>query len=207
VPRRAQTAVSVRDVDQRILLLRGERVLLGPDLAILYGVELRALTQAVKRNRGRFPSDFCFQLRSAEWALPHAFTEQGVAMLSSVLRSRRAVAVNVEIMRAFVRFRRSLAGHADLARRLDELEQKYDGQFGQVFDALRALMEPPPEAEAPPPRRIGKLDTRFQRKAPAVADAIRPESAEIPPRPTTTEPRAFVSLSTTSKPPPCLGAR
>jgi hypothetical protein len=172
VPRRAQTAVSVRDVDQRILLLRGERVLLGPDLAVLYGVEVRALTQAVKRNRARFPSDFCFQLRSAEWAnlksqsvisswggsrraMPYAFTEQGVAMLSSVLRSRRAVAVNIEIMRAFVLFRRSLAGHADLARRLDELEQKYDGQFGQVFDALRALMEAPPEAEAPPHRRIG----------------------------------------------------
>jgi hypothetical protein len=172
VPRRAQTAVSVREVDQRILLLRGERVLLGSDLAVLYGVELRALTQAVKRNRGRFPSDFCFQLRTAEWAnlksqtvisswggrrraLPYAFTEQGVAMLSSALRSRRAVAVNVEIMRAFVRFRRSLAGHADLARRLDELEQKYDGQFGQVFAALRALMEPPPPEQTLPPRRIG----------------------------------------------------
>jgi hypothetical protein len=181
VARRAQTAVSVRSVDQRIQLLRGERVLLGPDLAALYGVELRALTQAVKRNRGRFPSDFCFRLRSSEWAnlksqivisswggsrraLPHAFTEQGVAMLSSVLRSRRAVAVNVEIMRAFVRFRRSLAGHADLARRLDQLEQKYDGQFGQVFDALRALMVPPPPEEAPPPRRIGFRSSAEQPK-------------------------------------------
>lgn len=167
-----QVALSHKHVDERIILLRGERVLLGPDLAALYGAELRALTQAVKRNRGRFPSDFCFQLRASEWAtlksqtvtsswggsrraLPYAFTEQGVAMLSSVLRSRRAVAVNIEIMRAFVRFRRSLATHADLARRLDELEQKYDGQFGQVFDALRALMESPPEEEVPQSRRIG----------------------------------------------------
>lgn len=172
MPRRSQPAVRLRDVDQRILLLRGERVLLGPDLATLYGVELRALTQAVKRNKGRFPSDFCFQLRSTEWAnlksqivisswggsrraLPYAFTEQGVAMLSGVLRSRRAVAVNVEIMRAFVRFRQSLVRQADLAARLDELEQKYDGQFGRVFEALRALMAPPRQQEAPPPRRIG----------------------------------------------------
>jgi len=135
-------------------------------------VELRALTQAVKRNRSRFPPDFCFQLKASEWAnlksqavisswggsrraFPYAFTEQGVAMLSSVLRSRRAVAVNVEIMRAFVRFRRSLARHADLARRPHELEQKYDSQFGQVFAALRALMDPPPGEEVPPPRRIG----------------------------------------------------
>ena len=171
MPRRAQTAVSVRDVGQRILLLRGERVLLGSDLAVLYGVELRALTQAVKRNRGRFPSDFCFQLRAAEWvnlksqtvisswggrrrALPYAFTEQGVAMLSSVLRSARAVAVNIEIMRAFVRLRRALARNDDLARRLDDLEQRYDGQFGQVFAALRALTDQPPD-EVPPPRRIG----------------------------------------------------
>jgi hypothetical protein len=162
----------VRNVDQRILRLRGERVLLGFDLAVLYGVELRALTQAVKRNRGRFPSDFCFQLRPAEWAnlksqtvisswggsrraLPYAFTEQGVAMLSSVLRSPRAVAVNIEIMRAFVRLRRALARNDDLARRLDDLEQKYDGQFGQVFAALSALMDPPPDEQVPSPRRIG----------------------------------------------------
>ncbi len=151
-------------------------MLLGSDLAVLYGVELRALTQAVKRNRGRFPSDFCFQLSVAEWAnlksqtvisswggrrraLPYAFTEQGVAMLSSVLRSPRAVAVNIEIMRAFVRLRRALARNDDLARRLDELEQKYDGQFGQVFAALRALMDPPPAEEGPQPRRIGFLGT------------------------------------------------
>jgi hypothetical protein len=164
MPRDRQDAHSHKDVDERIILLRSERVLLGPDLAALYGVELRVLTQAVKRNSDRFPSDFCFQLTPAEWAnlksqfvisswggfraLPYAFTEQGVAMLSSVLRSRRAVAVNVEIMRAFVRFRRALGQQADLARRLDELEQRYDGQFGQVFEALRALMEPPPSVEA-----------------------------------------------------------
>jgi len=138
------------------------------DLAGLYGVETRALVQAVRRNIARFPADFMFQLTptdlqilrsqsviSRSWGgrryRPYAFTEQGVAMLSSVLRSPRAVAVNVEIMRAFVRLRRVLASHAELARRLDELERRYDGQFRAVFDAIRQLMQPP-EAERP---RIG----------------------------------------------------
>lgn len=169
--RRKRAAIPARDIDQRILLLRGERVILGADLAPLYEVELRALTQAVKRNSSRFPFDFLFQLTAEEWAnlksqfvtsswggsrraLPYAFTEQGVAMLSSVLRSRRAVAVNIEIMRAFVRVRRAVALHADLARRLDELEQRYDERFGEVFDAIRALMDPPEEPTRPA-RRIG----------------------------------------------------
>ena len=141
--------------------------MLSPDLAALYGVEPRALVQAVKRNRTRFPDDFMFQLAPDEWrilksqsvisswggmrALPYAFTEQGVAMLSSVLRSPRAVQVNVEIMRAFVRLRRILAENAGLAQRLDELEKKYDVQFRVVFDAIRQLMQPP----EPKKKRIG----------------------------------------------------
>jgi len=160
-------------VENLIYLIRGHRVMLGHDLAVLYGVETRLLVQAVRRNADRFPDDFMFQLtwdevgRAGELLLddistktsrsqfvilkrgrnvkyrPHAFTEQGVAMLSSVLRSKRAVQVNIEIMRAFVRLRGILASNADLARRLDELEAKYDAQFRGVFDAIRDLMEPP----------------------------------------------------------------
>ena len=152
----------------RIVILRGERVLLDADLAELYGVETKMLNRAVKRNRDRFPDDFMFQLTEEEagnlryqngtssWGgrryLPQAFTEHGVAMLSSVLRSRRAVMVNVEIMRAFVRLRGILAAHADLARKLAALERKYDAQFKSVFDAIRELMAPP---EPKPRRRIG----------------------------------------------------
>ena len=159
--------VPLRYIEQAILLVRGHRVMLSPDLAALYGVEPRALVQAVKRNRTRFPDDFMFQLAPDEWrilksqsvisswggmrALPYAFTEQGVAMLSSVLRSPRAVLVNVEIMRAFVRLRRILAENAGLAQRLDELEKKYDVQFRVVFDAIRSLMQPP----EPKKKRIG----------------------------------------------------
>jgi len=156
-------------IESSILLIRGHKVMLSPDLAALYAVEPRALVQAVKRNIERFPKDFMFQLTRAEFAglksqivtsswggarraPPYAFTEQGVAMLSSVLRSPRAVRVNIEIMRAFVRLRKMLATHADLARRLDELESKYDTQFRVVFDAIRELMAPPPD---PPGKRIG----------------------------------------------------
>ena len=157
-------------IEQAILLLRGQKILLDMDLAELYGVETRTLVQAVKRNRGRFPDDFMFQLSKeelAEWRSqivisnpgakmglrrpPYAFTEQGVAMLSSVLRSERAVAVNIEIMRTFVRLREMLSSHTDLARRLDELERKYDKQFAVVFDAIRQLMAPPTK----PKREIG----------------------------------------------------
>lgn len=134
--------------------------MLSPDLAELYGVEPKVLAQAVKRNRTRFPRDFMFQLTRQEFdslksqivtskrggvrrAMSYAFAEQGVAMLSSVLRSERAVQVNIEIMRTFVRLRQMLASHADLAQWLDELEDKYDEQFRIVFDAIRELMEPP----------------------------------------------------------------
>jgi len=160
--------VPLRRIEQAILVVRGQRVMLDADLAALYGVETKALVRAVKRNEDRFPEDFMFQLNrhefdnlrcqigtSSSWGgrrhAPYAFTEQGVAMLSSVLRSKRAVQVNVEIMRTFVRLRRILAENAGLARRLDELEKKYDVQFKFVFDAIRGLMQPP----APKKKRIG----------------------------------------------------
>ncbi len=149
-------------IETSILFLRGEKVILDASLGILYGVTTKVLVQAVKRNAKRFPIDFMFQLSKKEADslrsqivtlkpgrgkyrkyLPYAFTEQGVAMLSSVLRSERAIQVNVEIMRAFVRLRHILNTHKGLARKLDELEKKYDAQFKVVFDALRALMEPP----------------------------------------------------------------
>jgi ORF6N domain-containing protein len=161
--------VRATGVDAVIRVLRGERVILDSDLAVLYGVSTSALNQAVKRNRERFPGDFMFALTTQEASalksqsvisngrggrrrsLPAAFTEQGVAMLSSVLHSPRAIVANIEIMRAFVRLRRFVLSYADLTRKLQELERKYDAQFQVVFDAIRALMEPPPT----PRRRIG----------------------------------------------------
>jgi ORF6N domain len=159
--------IPMERIESAILLVRGQKVMLDRDLARLYGVSTKALNQAVRRNLARFPEDFMFRLSKAElenWRsqfvtsnsaqkmglrrAPHAFTEQGVSMLSSVLRSKRAVLVNIEIMRAFVRMRQILATHADLARKLDALEQKYDAQFKVVFDAIRELMTPPPD----PPR-------------------------------------------------------
>ena len=156
-------------VERHIYLIRGEKVMLAPHLAELYGVDTKMLNRAVKRNRTRFPQDFMFQLRPDEWndlkyqigtskrggvrrALPYAFTEQGVAMLSSVLRSKRAVQVNIAIMRAFVRLREMLLSNADLARKLKALEKKYDAQFKVVFDAIRELMIP---SEPPRRHRIG----------------------------------------------------
>ena len=155
-------------IEKRILILRGQRVMLSMDLAELYQVAPKVLAQTVKRNIERFPSDFMFQLDFQEVSrsrsqfvtlkrgqnvkyLPYAFTEQGVAMLSSILKSKRAVQVNIEIMRAFVRLRELIASHKDLAKKLEELEQKYDGQFKVVFDAIRQLMAPPETK----PHRIG----------------------------------------------------
>jgi hypothetical protein len=155
-----QTVIPLERIETRIFLLRGQKVMLSTDLAELYGVEPRALVQAVKRNIARFPGDFMFQLSAPEYenlksqfvnsswgglrrAVPYAFTEQGVAMLSSVLHSKRAVRVNIEIMRAFVRLRQMLASNANLARKLAALEKKYDAQFRVVFDAIRELMTPP----------------------------------------------------------------
>jgi len=161
--------VPVERITDKIYLLRGKKVLIDRDLAQLYGVETAQLKRAVRRNIERFPIDFMFELTKQElenWRCqfgtsnsekmglrysPMVFTEQGVAMLSSVLRSKRAVQVNIEIMRAFVRLRQMLSGHKDLERKLSALEKKYDEQFKVVFDAIRALMV---ETEKPK-RKIG----------------------------------------------------
>jgi hypothetical protein len=155
----SRSVIPPERIERRIFLIRGQKVMLSTHLAELYEVETRILVQAVSRNRERFPEDFMFQLTRAEFAnlksqfvisswggarrsTPYAFTEQGVAMLSSVLRSPRAVQVNIAIMRAFVKLRQILASHRDLARRLDEMESRYDAQFRAVFDAIRGLMHP-----------------------------------------------------------------
>lgn len=157
-----QSLVPIDRIEKAILLIRRQKVMLDADLATLYGVETRALVQAVKRNLERFPNDFMFQLSKEEAAfltsqivtlkkgrgqhrkyLPYVFTEQRVAMLSSVLRSPRAIQVNIEVMRAFIRLRKMLASTAELARKLDALEKKYDAQFKGVFEAIRQLMMSP----------------------------------------------------------------
>ncbi len=161
--------IPVERIEQRILFLRSQKVMLDADLAELYVVTTKALNQAVKRNQDRFPEDFMFQLSKEEFANlksqsvtsssgwggrrvpPYAFTEQGVAMLSSVLKSKRAIQVNVAIMRTFVRLRQMIASHAQLADQLKKLEKKYDDQFKVVFDAIRQLMEIP----KPKRNRIG----------------------------------------------------
>jgi len=154
--------ISGERIEKAIYLIRGEKVMLDRDLADLYQVQTKVLNQAVRRNLDRFPADFMFQLSGKEVSAlnrsqfvtgsekhrdprfrPYAFTEQGVAMLSSVLRSKRAITVNIEIMRAFVKLRQMLASNVELSRRLDELESKYDKQFRVVFDAIRQLMAAP----------------------------------------------------------------
>jgi len=163
--------IPIERIARAIVLIHGQKVMLDADLAELYGVETKALNRAVKRNIGRFPGDFMFQLTTEEAERlryqigtlktgrgrhrkyrSYAFTEQGIAMLSSVLHSERAVRVNIEIMRAFVQLRQMLSSHADLARKLAALEKKYDAQFKVVFDAIRELTAPP---EPPSKRRIG----------------------------------------------------
>jgi hypothetical protein len=177
VPRTENIAPLVHSV-------RGERVLFDADLATLYGVSTRGLNQAVKRNRNRFPADFMFQLTDKEWAAmrsqtvtaslaptmmsqvvtssrrkltatPYAFTEQGVSMLSSVLRSPRAVEVNIAIMRTFVQLRRLMDSNRQLARKIEALEEKYDEQFAIVFDAIKRLISEDDARKAVPKRRIG----------------------------------------------------
>ncbi len=164
----SNSIVPVERIERRILLICGHKVMLDRDLADLYGVGVKVLNQAVKRNIERFPGDFMFQLTAEEDErlrsqfvtlnagrgqhrkyLPYAFTEQGVAMLSSVLNSPRAVQVNIEIMRTFVILRQMLASNEGLARKLAALEKKYDAQFKAVFDAIRRLMAP----QQPPKRR------------------------------------------------------
>lgn len=158
----------VERIEGQILLIRGQRVILDTALADLYEVEVRALNQAVRRNLERFPADFMLQLTAEEAQslrsqsvilktrrgqhrkyLPYAFTEQGIGMLSGVLESKRAILVNVEIMRAFVRLRQLVSANAELARKLALLEKKYDTQFKIVFDAIRELMAPPPSKKRP----------------------------------------------------------
>jgi hypothetical protein len=168
-----------------VLVIRREKVLLDADLSVLYGVETKALNQAVKRNLDRFPEDFMFQLTLEEWermrsqivtsyaasnpmksqsvtasrrkltALPYAFTEQGVAMLSSVLRSQRAVEVNIAIMRTFVQLRRLMDSNRDLGRRIEAMEKRYDEQFSAVFDAIKQLIADDQAKKSKPSRRIG----------------------------------------------------
>lgn len=163
--------ISAETIECKIFLVRGHKVMLDSDLAALYGVPTKILVQAVKRNARRFPTDFMFQMKNQEVADlrsqfvtsrlehggrrydPYAFTEQGIAMLSSVLNSDRAIEVNIQIMRAFVKLREMITSHKDLANRLDDIEKKYDGQFRVVFDAIRELMIPPEEDK----RKIGFL--------------------------------------------------
>jgi len=153
--------ISVESIALKILIIRGKRVMLDKDLALLYGVKTRQLTRQVRRNMERFPDDFMFQLSKEEFRdlmchfgtsnrggtrkLPYVFTEQGVAMLSGVLRSKRAVRVNIQIMRAFVKFRRLLLTNDNLRRKIEEMERKYDKQFSIVFEAIKQLLEPPKE--------------------------------------------------------------
>lgn len=168
-----------------IHLVRGEKVLLDADLAALYGVTTKALNQAVRRNAERFPADFMFRLDPPEWgalrsqivtpdattkgrrsqivtassrniaALPYGFTEQGVSMLSSVLRSQRAVDVNIAIMRTFVQLRRLMDSNRGLARKIEAMEKKYDEQFAAVFDAIKKLISDDQTRNAQPKRSIG----------------------------------------------------
>lgn len=166
--------VVVEQIGRSILVVRGHRVLLDEHLAVLYGVQTRVLIQAVKRNLSRFPEDFMLQLSAAEWSAlrsriviskverggrryaPYAFTEQGVAMLSSVLGTERAIAVNIEIMRAFVRMRALLSSNKELARRFAQLEARIDKKLAEhdeaitaILSAIRELMNPPPPKRKP----------------------------------------------------------
>lgn len=159
--------IPIETITSKIYLIRNQKVLLDRDLAELYGVETKQLKRAVRRNISRFPEDFMFELSQKEFERlrrqidtsswggtrypPMAFTEQGVAMLSSVLKSERAIEVNIAIMRAFVRMRKMLATHEDLKRKIEEMEAKYDEQFRMVFEVIRQLLV----EEEKPKRRIG----------------------------------------------------
>lgn len=180
----ARHGTGTESIARLVHAVRGERVLFDADLAALYGVTTAALNQAVKRNKRRFPADFMFRLTTDEWrairspmvsasarptmmsqivtssrrklvAPPHAFTEQGVAMLSSVLRSPRAVEVNIAIMRTFVQLRRLMDSNRELARKIETMEKKYDERFAIVFDAIKRLIAEDEARKATPRRRIG----------------------------------------------------
>ncbi|MEK6563737.1 MAG: ORF6N domain-containing protein [Candidatus Omnitrophota bacterium] len=161
--------ISTELITSKIFVLRGKKIMLDRDLALLYSVTTKRLNEQVRRNMKRFPGDFMFQLTKTEknelvaicdrfdsmkhsTVLPYAFTEQGVAMLSSVLNSERAIMVNIQIMRAFIQLKRLLLTNVDLRRKIEEMEKKYDKQFAIVFQAIKQLLEPPP---AKPKPRIG----------------------------------------------------
>jgi hypothetical protein len=164
-----ETMITTESIERKIYIIRGMKVMLDSDLAELYGVATKVLLQAVKRNEKRFPLDFAFHIENHDVVVlrsqfvtsslghggrrykPYVFTEQGVAMLSSVLNSDRAIEVNIQIMRAFVELREMIASHQELAKRLDEMENKYDSQFKIVFDAIRALVAQP----EPKQKKIG----------------------------------------------------
>jgi hypothetical protein len=156
--------ISVEIIAAKILEIRGKRVMLDSDLAQLYGVKTKVLIQAVKRNINRFPDDFMYQLTRQEVAdlrsqfvtsrwggkryLPYVFTQEGVAMLSSVLNSPKAIQVNIHIMRAFVKLRSMILTNEDLRRKIEAMERKYDKQFVIVFEAIKQLLEPPKQTQA-----------------------------------------------------------
>ena len=170
-------ALPPEQIERRILVIRGQKVMLDSDLARLYGVTTKRLNEQVKRNRNRFPADFMFHLSRQERAevvancdhlqklkyspvMPYAFTEHGAVMLASILNSQIAIQASIQIVRAFLRLREILGEHKELARRLDELERKYDAQFKVIFDAIRGLMAPPTTAR----RRIGFTAAKAKRK-------------------------------------------
>ena len=154
-----ENAITVRSVENRIFIVRGHKVILDSDLAVLYRVETRTLIQSIKRNKRRFPLDFMFQLTFSEFenlksqfvisswggrrSLPYVFTEQGIAMLSSVLNSVRAIQVNIQIMRAFIRLKTIIAGNEDLRRKIASMERKYDKRFAVVFHAIQKILDGP----------------------------------------------------------------
>lgn len=156
----------VQQIEERIFIIRGKKVMLDTDLAMLYQVKTKYLNRQVRRNLERFPNDFMFQLTQTEFSnlkchfgtsswggtrtLPLAFTEHGILMLSSVLKSKQAIAVNIHIMRVFTRLRELMIQHEDLEQRITELEKKYDAQFKSIFEAIRRLLEPPPAKPKPP---------------------------------------------------------
>jgi len=161
-----QIIIAPEIIENKIFFLRGKKMMLDRDLATLYNVETKALNQAVRRNIDRFPNDFMFQLTRTETqelvtncdrfirlkhstSLPYAFTEHGILMLSSVLNNRRAIHVNIQIMRAFTKLREMLASHIELRRKIQNMEQKYDYQFKQVFKAIKKLLDPPKKQKNP----------------------------------------------------------
>lgn len=171
---RKSTQTYPAEVVERIFYIRAQKIMLDFDLAQMYGVETRVLKQAVKRNLDRFPKDFMFLLNQVEirnmvsqnvipsrstlgGAKPMVFTEQGVSMLSTVLQSKRAIKVNITIMRAFVQMRQLIDGNKELTRKIGELEKKYDGQFKMVFDAIKTLIH----QKQQPRERIGFLKDKL----------------------------------------------